>query len=51
MRERQMKKMTERKRDREEEVLQLQSCHVWPVSDLIIFFFSMCAHAPEYASV
>lgn len=39
MRERQMEKMTERKRDTEEEGLQLQSCHVRPVSNLIFFFF------------
>lgn len=33
--------MTERKRSREEEGLQLQSCHAWPVSDFVSF--SMCA--------
>lgn len=38
VRERQMKKMTERKRAREEG-LQLQSCHVRSVSDLILSFF------------
>lgn len=36
-----MKKMTERKRAREEG-LQLQSYHTWPVSDLIFFSF-LCA--------
>lgn len=39
--ERQTKKMTERKRAREEG-LQLQSYHTWPVSDLIFFSF-LCA--------
>lgn len=34
-----MQKMTERKRAREEG-LQLQSCHVQSVSDLIFFFLS-----------
>lgn len=51
-RQRLMKKMTERKRAREEERLPLQSCHVRPVSDLIFFFFfSMCACVPAYASL
>lgn len=39
MRKRQMKKMTDRKRAREEG-LPLQSCHVRPVS--VFFFFSLC---------
>lgn len=51
MRERQMEKMTERKRAREEEGLQLQSCHVRPVSNLIFFFPPMCARVPDYTSV
>lgn len=42
--------MTERKRARVEG-LQSQSCHVRSVSDLIWFFFSMCARVAEYASV
>lgn len=46
-----MKKMTERKRAREEEELQLQSCHVWPVSDFLFFIFCMCTRVSTNESV